>query len=493
MSLPAKLFNPIHKKAFNLLLATDVYKIGHMLQYPKTCEKVYSYMMARSDKTFDHTVSFGMQYIMKEYLTRPITRENVKEFMAVAKSILGHVPDDIETKLNKLADLGYLPVEIKAVPEGSIIPNRNVLLTITNTKSEFYWTVGFIESLILKLWYPITVATASYQYRKLVEKYFNETADESIHFLKPFMVHDFGYRGDSSEESASISGASHLLSFTGSDTIPALPFVRDYYNVDISKGGIMASVPASEHSVMCAFGRDGEIDAFKNMLKLYPTGIVSIVSDTYNIWDVMTNFTSVLKDDILSRDGKVVFRPDSGNPKHIICGNPDADATSPEGKGCLRLLDEAFGSTINSKGYKVLNPKVGLIYGDGMFLSRYTDILETIKSMGYSTENLVIGVGGILRYHSRDTLSFAIKATKVIVDGEEQSIMKDPITDKGKKSHTGCVKLEFNEGKYSTKDGLSFDEAEGGVLRTVFKDGALLVDEDLDTIRKRVRDTFVLS
>jgi len=474
-----------HSKAdHNLLLLTDVYKMGHMDQYVPGCNKVYSYLQARSSKTFDHTLFFGLQYIIKEYLTRPITHDNVDEFLETRQDILkSEASPDIVRKMRDLATLGYLPIKIKSVEEGSIIPTNNVLMTMTNTDPEFYWTVGFVESLLLKIWDPITVATHSLQYRNIVEKYFNDTVSEELYPLKDFMVHDFGYRGCKTEEEALLSGIAHLTCFKGSDTVPAYRGAKRYYN---ATKDIMMSVPASEHSVMCSFGRDRELDAYNHMLKLYPTGLVSIVSDTYSIWNVLTEFALKLKSDILKRDGKVIIRPDSGNPEYIICGDPNADPMSPEGKGCIRLLDEMFGSTINKKGYKELNPKVGLIYGDGMYLERYVKTLDRLKSMDYASSNLVIGVGGILRHHSRDTLGFAIKATKIQVNDTEYSIMKDPITDSKKKSHLGYLSLVNVNNTYKTLNDVCKETENCGLLTPVYQDGELLRDDSLDDIRQRI-------
>jgi nicotinamide phosphoribosyltransferase len=485
----------------NPLIALDVYKMGHMMQYKPGCERVYSYLIARTDKTYKETVFFGLQYYLKKYLTIKLTKAHLDEFIQVYESILGKCPEPIITKLTELVELGYFPLRIRAVPEGSVIPVKNVLMTIENTHKDFYWTVGFIESLILKIWYTISVATTSYNYKKIVDDYFSSTVDKELYFLKPFMVHDFGYRGDTSEESASISGVAHLLTFSGSDTVSCLPYAVKYYGAKYNDPTLMQSVTASEHSVMCSFGKDNEIDAFKNMLKLYPSGIVSIVSDTYNIWQVLTKYVAELKDIILQRDGKVVFRPDSGDQEKIICGDTSADPTTPEGKGCIRLLDEMFGSTVNSKGYKVLNPKVGLIYGDGMYLAKYARTLETLKCMGYSSANLVIGVGGILRNHTRDTLGFAFKATSVTIDGKEVSIMKDPITDNKKKSHTGYIRLDYYKNQYVTTkdlityetfgdfittDRLTSEQAEGGLLTDVFVNGTICRESSIYEIRERI-------
>lgn len=468
----------------NILLQTDVYKMGHMEQYAPGCNKVYSYLTARSDRNFDETLFFGLQYYIKRYLSSPITPEMGEEFLTYRKMILGSNSSEIEIKIRALCRLGYLPIEIKAVEEGTIMPVRNVLMTITNTHPDFYWVVGFMESLLLKLWYTITVASCSRQYRKVVDRFFEETDEEVLNPLKDFQVHDFGYRGDSSEEGAAISGVAHLLSFLGSDNVPSLPCAVEYYNADVNAEPILLSVPASEHSVMCSFGRADEIAAFRHMLELYPTGIVSIVSDTFDVYKVLTDFAEQLKEDILSREGKVVFRPDSGNPEYIICGNPEAAHGSNEWKGAIRLLDEKFGSSINEKGYKVLNPKVGLIYGDGMYLERYIRTLERLKQMGYAASNLVIGVGGILRNHSRDTFGFAIKATYVEVNGEPREIEKDPITDHKKKSHKGLLNLQKTQNGYFTKDQCTAAEEENSLLQVVYRDGQLIVETSLTEIRK---------
>src|SRR5574338_224092 len=466
----------------NLLLCTDVYKLGHMEQYPRGTTKIYSYLCARSTKKETKCLWFGLQYYIKKYLCQPITKENAEEFFEYRNLILGGTSSEIEEKINALVTLGYLPIEIKAVPEGTVIDNKNVLCTITNTLPEFYWVVGFIESLILKVWNTCSVATLSLKFKRLVLELAEQTSDSK--FLVPFQVHDFGYRGCSSEETAAISGAAHLINFLGTDTVPAIKMLRDYYNADISKP-IGLSVPASEHSVMCAYGKDGEIEAFRNMLRLYPKGIVSIVSDTYNFWNVITKFATELKDEILARDGKVVFRPDSGDPIKILCGDSDALIHSPEYKGAIRILDEIFGSSINSKGYRELNPKVGLIYGDGMYYDRFKMILEKMIDMGYASTNLVIGIGGLLlQQHNRDDLGFAFKATFAEINGQEVELFKDPITDPGKRSHKGRMKLVKENDRYITIDQISAEEELTGELVTVYKDGKIIKDWTLDEIKE---------
>lgn len=469
----------------NVLLQTDVYKMGHMEQYAPGTNFVYSYLTARSNKHFSDMVFFGLQYYLREYLSRPISTRNVTEFLSDRESILGiKTSDDVLNKMLSLARLGYWPLNIKALPEGSRVPIKTAMMTICNTRPEFYWCVGLVESLILKVWYPSTVATCCRQYRDIAEKYWRQ----SVGHLNgiDYSVHDFGYRGDSSVEGAALSGAAHLLSFKGSDTVPALRFCRDYYYA--TDDGIMGSVPASEHSVMCSYGRSNEIGAFKRMLELYPTGIVSIVSDTFDVYRVLTEFAEELKPQILSRSGRVVFRPDSGDPENVICGDPAAEEGTPQHKGAIRLLDEKFGSTTNLRGFRELNPAVGLIYGDGMYQARYERVLARMQSMGYAANNLVIGVGGILRNHTRDTLGFAIKATCVRRGddpaGSWREIEKDPVTDPGKKSACGFIRVDSEPyGRYVTRDRVSPDEEQGGLLQSVFLNGNVIKQYSLNEAR----------
>lgn len=469
----------------NPLLCTDVYKMGHAEQYRPGTNRIYSYLQARSAKSLPYTVFFGLQYYLKHYLCRQITHDDVAEFFKYRKMILGTDPtDDLQEKFRKLAQRGRFSLDIKAVPEGTVMPTGNVLMTITNTDPDAAWQVGFVESLLLKVWNTTTVASYSHKLFQLVLKAARDTCDDLGHL--PFQVHDFGYRGVSSEETACLSGAAHLVNFLGSDTVPAVAMLDKYYHAEQPIG---VSVPASEHSVMCSFGRDGELEAFRHMLKTYPSGFVSIVSDTYNLWNVLTNFTQELRSEILARNGRVVFRPDSGNPEHILCGDPEAPANTPEGKGVFRLLDEQFGSDVNSKGYRVLNPKIGVIYGDGFFYERFRDVLGRMAGMGYASSNLVVGIGGLLlQRHNRDDQGFALKATYTEVDGKPQEIQKDPVTDHGKKSHKGLIRLDREGMIYTTRDQVSRDEEQRGELVRVYRDGELLKQYTLQEIRARVAE-----
>lgn len=485
---------------FNPLTAADVYKTGHPMQYIPGCSKVKNYTIARRAETGNASTSpivfFGLQPIL-DMLAVPITHRHVDELMSTMEHIVGPggTQKEFERKMRSLADLGYWPLEIKAVPEGTVLPAQNVLITTESTHSDFYWAPGYVESLMLKVWYPITVATTSYKYRKLITEFFAKTVDESRQNNVRFMVHDFGLRGDTSESSAAISGAAHLLNFVGSDTIPAFKFAMDVYGAN--PVGLMSSVPASEHATMTSFGRDNEIDAFRHMLNTYKTGPVSIVSDTYNIWNVVTNIAGNLKEEILNRDGVTVFRPDSGNPEKILMGNEDAEPWEPDGKGVFRLLEEQFGSYVNEKGYRVLNDKVRVIYGDGMYYERYYNILKHMERKKLSAENLVIGIGGILRSGNRDTHGIATKATLVVVNGKEVPIMKDPITDPGKRSHTGHIRLNKTPsdlvkfiGSHYTTD-REPEERAGGELQTVFKNGRIVGDRvTFDKVRKRVEESL---
>lgn len=465
---------------FNPMLCTDTYKFGHMEQYPPGTTKVYSYLLARSDKKMPSTLFYGLQYYLKMLEVKP-TQAMMDEFLDYRKSILGtDASKDVKDKLDALVKLGHFPLKIKAVREGSDIPVRNVLMTIENTVPGFHWVVGFFESLLLKVWNTSTVASYSKKLKGLCKKYADETCDNEGHL--PFQVHDFGYRGCSSEETAAISGSAHLINFMGSDTVTANKLIRETYGCT---GPIGLSVPATEHSVMCAYGQENELQAFERMLDLYPAGIVSIVSDTYDLWNVLTNFATKLKSRILARDGRVVFRPDSGDPPKIICGDPDAGTGSDEWLGGLQLLDRVFGHTVNSKGFKVINPKVGMIYGDGMFFERFDRTLGLMKEMGYASSNLVIGVGGLLlQQHNRDDQGFAIKATFAEVNGVTRELMKDPVTDTKKKSHKGLLALYKDaRGRYYTKDRCTADEEAASLLEEVFVNGKITRTTTFDEIR----------
>lgn len=471
----------------NLLLQTDVYKFNHAEQYPPGINKVYSYLEARGTRHpgMDYTVFFGLQYYLKKFLENPITHEDVEEFGEVTRGILGENAPDL-SRFYALADLGYLPIEIKAIPEGTIVPIKNALLTMTNTHPDFAWLVNYLETLLMKIWSPITVASNSLRFRRLFENFARQTCDNTGHVA--YQMHDFGYRGVSSEESAGLAGGAHLLSFMGTDTTAGVVMLRDYYEGDINHIG--HSVAASEHSVMCAWSDENDDrEAIKNMLERYPSGIVSIVSDSYDLWRTITDYYGgEFKDTIMARQGKTVVRPDSGDPVKIICGDPSGE-TEEERLGVIRLLDNYFGSTANSRGYRELDPHIGVIYGDAIFYERAEEILGRLAAMGYASNNIVFGSGGLLlNGWSRDTLGMAIKATYCEVDGESRPIEKAPKTDTGKKSRRGLIKLEREVSAHGpvwkTLD--NQENEDGGELVTVFKDGEIFGSPTLDEIRARV-------
>jgi nicotinamide phosphoribosyltransferase len=308
-----------------------------------------------------------------------------------------------------------------------------------------------------------------------------------------FLCHDFSMRGMAGIEAAVMSGLGHLTSFTGSETIPALEAAEEYYNADADLEVLAGTVPATEHSVMCAGGMDDEFETFKRLItEIYPTGIVSIVSDTWDFWQVITEYVPRLKDTIMSRDGRVVIRPDSGDPVKIICGDPDADPNSPEYKGAYQLLGEIFGTTVNEKGYKVLDTHIGLIYGDSITLERQHQIYSQLEDKGFAATNLVLGIGSYTyQFKSRDSLGFAMKATWCQINGEAKEIFKNPKTDSGmKKSLKGLLQVYQEDGVYKVKDQVSKEEEQQGCLLTVFRNGILYRGAFLDEIRSRLNQTI---
>ncbi|MEO6253167.1 MAG: nicotinate phosphoribosyltransferase [Ferruginibacter sp.] len=486
------------------LLLKDGYKVGHKFQYPEGTTLVYSNLTPRKARNEDINaiVFFGLQYFIKEYL---IEQFNANFFNEPKEVVIEKYKRRIENYLGKdaitydhieaLHDLGYLPIEIKAVAEGSLVPIRVPVLTIKNTDPGFFWLTNMLETLMSAiLWKPITSATTAHQYAKVFTKYANETVGSDHSFI-PWQGHDFSFRGMSGIEDALMSGAGHLLSFAGTDTIPAIDFLEEYYNADCEKELIGGSVAATEHSVMCMGTQESEIETFERLItRIYPKGIVSIVSDTWDFWKVIMEYLPQLKEKIISRDGKVVIRPDSGDPVKIIIGDSDAAKDSPEYKGAIECMWETFGGTITEKGYKLLDAHIGLIYGDGITLERQMAILEGLKRKGFCSYNVVLGLGSFTyEYVTRDTFGFAMKATYGEVNGEARSIYKDPKTDDGtKKSARGLITVfkDAVTGELKYKDDCTWAEENEGELKTVYKDGKLLIDDNLADIRKRLKENF---
>jgi nicotinamide phosphoribosyltransferase len=362
-----------------------------------------------------------------------------------------------------------------------------MVATVTNTLPEFAWCVGFFESLLLKIFDAMSTASCVFAYRRVVDYYFDQTVTAEQDFLRDFMIHDFGYRGCGTEEAAQITGVAQLLLSSGSDTVPAREYAIRMYGAE-RDSVIMLSPPASEHAVACSYGTHpaGEVEYLRAMLETYPEGIVSLVSDTTNVYELVTTRAAAVKDLILSRPGKSVFRPDSGNPPNVLCGDEGAPASSKERAGVIRLLDGQFGHTRNSKGYRLLNEKIGLIYGDGMYLKRYAQTLERMRQMEYAASTLVIGVGGILRMHSRDTLGITLKDIYMVIDGVPTNIQKDPITDRSKKSHCGLPALRrSDEGHLYTVDGCTDEEFAASLTELVYQDGQLYNEPKFADMRAR--------
>ena len=481
----------------NPLLLTDGYKVDHRRQYPANTSLVYSNWTPRKSRIegIEHVTFFGLQYFIKKYILEDFERNffsqpKDKVIEAYAKRIdnyLGENSVGID-HIAALHDLGYIPMVFKALPEGVSVPIKVPMFTMYNTLPAFFWLTNYFETLIsTTVWLPCNSATIATQYRSILDKYAAETS--SIPEFVDWQGHDFSMRGMAALEAALISGAGHLLSFTGSDTIPAVDFLEQYYNADASKELVGGSVAATEHSVMSMGTNSEEQETFKRLITdVYPKGIVSVVSDTWDLWKVLTEYLPNLKNEILSRDGKLVIRPDSGDPVKIICGDPEATDENVR-KGVVQLLWETFGGQENEKGYKELDSHIGAIYGDSITIERATQICESLKQNGFASTNVVLGIGSFTyQYNTRDTFGFAMKATYGEVDGKGREIYKDPITDDGtKKSARGLIKIIKENNQYRLVDRVSWDEERKGELKEVFRDGKLLVDLSLAEIRKNIR------
>lgn len=484
------------------ILYTDFYKTDHRRQYPEGTTKVYSNFTARISRIpeIENVLVFGIQYFVRQYLIREF---NETFFLRNKETVLWLYKRRMDTSLGKgavtlehldeLHALGYLPIHLKALPEGTLCPLRVPILTVTNTHPDFGWLPNFLETLLSNaLWHPITSATIAFEYRKILEAYANRTSD--IKELVKWQGHDFSMRGQTSLTSSMVSGGAHLTCFTGTDTIPAIDFLEKFYDADADKELIGGSVPATEHSVMCLGGRETELETYRRLVtKVYPAGFVSIVSDTWDYWKILTETLPALKTEILAREGKVVIRPDSGDPVKIICGDPTSIENYPAYLGTMRLLWDTFGGTINSKGYKQLNAKIGVIYGDSITLDRCLDICARLEDAGFSSTNMVFGIGSYTyQYVTRDTFGFAMKATYGEVNGEAREIFKDPLTDGGvKKSAKGLLRIDACEvNGLRLSECVSKDDENGGLLRTVFKDGKEFNSVTLADVRKRVDEEF---
>ncbi|WP_342498215.1 nicotinate phosphoribosyltransferase [Bacillus sp. FSL M8-0350] len=477
-------------------LLCDFYKVSHREQYPEGTELIYSTWTPRTSRVekVNKVVAFGFQGFIKKYLIeyfnenffkRP-KQDVINEYKRVIKYTL-QVKDPDTSHIESLHDLGYLPIKIKAVKEGTLIPIKVPMLTIENTVPEFFWITNYLETLMSnEIWQPTTSATLAFEYRKILDEYAMKTVGNKL--AVDFQGHDFSMRGMSSLESTKLSGAGHLLSFTGTDTIPAILYHEEFYNANIENELIGSSIPATEHSVMCANGQD-EYSVFKKLVtETYPEGFVSIVSDTWDFWKVIDKVVRKLKDDILKRDGKVVIRPDSGDPVKIICGDPEAKDELVR-KGLVEVLWDIFGGSETDEGFKVLDSHIGAIYGDAITISRCKEICEKLAAKGFASVNVVFGIGSFTyQYNTRDTFGFAMKATYTVVNGEERQIFKNPKTDDGtKKSQKGLTAVVKQENELQLVDELNREEyskiSNDDVLEDVFIDGQLIRNQSLSEIR----------
>lgn len=432
----------------------DGYKLDHRRQYPPGTETVYSNWTARSSRIpgQDEVVFFGLQYFLRKYLMEnrffvQNKDDMINKYTRLVNNYLG--PNSIGTShIASLWELGYFPLRFMSLPEGARVPLRVPIFTVENTLPEFFWLVNYIETLISNvLWMPTTSATIAYRYRKLLNEFCVLTGSDEQ--FVPWQGHDFSFRGMAGVEAAALSGAGHLLSFTGTDTIPAVELINEYYQAapNIVVGG---SVTATEHSVMCAGGEANESETFERLLNLYPEGVLSIVSDTWNLWEVITDILPIHKDFIMARPGKLVIRPDSGDPVKIICGDPDG-VTEAERKGVVELLWDLFGGTTTSTGQRMLDPHIGVIYGDSITYERCEAILKGLYAKGFASGNMVFGIGSYTyQYNTRDTFGFAMKATWAQINGKGHDLFKKPVTDDGTKfSATGrLVVCKDHQGKF---------------------------------------------
>jgi len=455
----------------NIIMLTDSYKTSHWKQYPPNTEIVYSYFESRGGK-FPEVAFFGLQYYIKKYLTGVVV--TMEKIDAAEEMIAKHMASD--TIFNRAGwehivkeHGGKLPIVIKSVPEGTVVPNKNVLMTVENTDPKCFWLVNYLETLLVQVWYPMTVCTQSRVQKQIIQKYMKETGCEEFLGGLPFKLVDFGFRGVSSVESAATGGAAHMVNFMSSDTMAGFMMARKYYGEEMAG----SSIPAAEHSTITSWGRENEKDAFENMLTSFPTGLVAVVSDSYDIFKACSDlWGKELKSLIENRDGTLIVRPDSGDPPVIVCQ-------------VLEALGGAFGTTETSTGHKLLPACVRVIQGDGISVESLPEILDAMKEKGWAAENIAFGSGGaLLQKLNRDTQKCAFKCCEITAGGKKIDVYKDPITDPGKKSKKGRLTLEKDGDSYKTVTDGAGDAAKD-VLIEVFRDGALMNDQTFKQIQAR--------
>lgn len=448
----------------NIILNSDSYKYSQYCQYPDKTEFVFSYIESRGG-IYDKMVFFGLQMFLKDYLKRRIKKKDIdRAERIITKHGEPFYREGWEYILKEHG--GRLPVEIHSLDEGTIIKPNQILLWIRNTDPKCWWLTSFLETALLRaIWYPTTVASNSYMSKLMIKKALMESGDVS---LLPFKLHDFGARGVSSWESAGIGGLAHLVNFMGSDTVTALEYAEEFYDAE----DVAYSVPAMEHSTVTSWTKKNEIGSYRNMIKIYgkPGSIVSIVSDSYDIYEACRMYAGPLKQQIIDSGATLVVRPDSGDPAVVI-------------KKCLQILEEGFGSVTNSKGFKVLN-NVRVLWGDGINHQSIRSILFTVMLAGFSADNLVFGQGGaLLQINNRDDLKFAMKCSAAFIDEKWVDVFKDPITDSGKKSKKGLLTLIKVDGEFKTVNW--DDDYEEEELKQRFYNGKLFNLTTFAEVRER--------
>lgn len=490
-------FDPIRA-----LTDTDAYKLGHYHMYPKGTTRVLSNFTDRGSRIegVTHTTHFGLQAFLHSWITeawRPFFEADEDEvanlYEEFTETVLG--PNNVGSEhIRALHRLGYLPLRFRSLPEGVKVPLRVPKFTVENTHPDHFWLTNYIETAMSSaIWQPATSATIAERFRSLLNHWSLLTTGNTDGVQ--WQGHDFSFRGMAGVDAAAASGAGHALSFTGSDNLNVLNFVDDYYGP--AEGVIVMSVTASEHSVATAFGPKNEKGYFLRLMEQNPTGILSAVSDSYDLWTVLTDILPEIKEEIMARDGKLVIRPDSGDPVEIICGIPlndqvDPETNEPHEKGVVELLWETFGGTINEQGYKVLDSHIGVIYGDSITAQRAEAIMARLADKGFASTNVVFGVGSFTyQYQTRDTFMSAVKATWVEVDGTGIDIFKDPATDSGtKKSARGRIAVvQDPDGEYKLLDGADgarFEGTPADKLETVWEDGKFLKEFTFAEVRANV-------
>jgi nicotinamide phosphoribosyltransferase len=464
---------------FSYLFDTDSYKVSHYKQYPPGTTSMFSYIESRGGE-YDETVFFGLQYYLKEYLSHRVTVEEVEKAKALF-AIHGE-PFNYDGWMYIAKELGgKIPVRIRAPQEGSIIPTHNLLVSIESTDPKVFWVVSWIETMLLRVWYPITVATRSNHIRQIIMEALNKSADDPAGEIN-FKLHDFGSRGVSSQESAMIGGASHLINFMGSDTVVGILMANEYYN--IAMAGF--SIPAAEHSSITSWGKENEVEAYRNMLKQFakPGALVACVSDSYDLWNACSKlWGGELRQEVRDSGAVVIIRPDSGHPPTVVLK-------------CVQLLEEKFGSTVNSKGFKVLD-NVRVIQGDGINEVSIQEILDNLLNAGYSASNIAFGMGGaLLQQLNRDTQKFAMKCSHIFIGTKSVDVFKDPVTDHGKVSKAGRMDLAMTEdGNYETVRLADNEIAhKRSVMQTVYEDGELIGETTFDKVRAQTRlDEYIYA